>query len=125
LRQALQTVFPEYKWPSTENKTSKSYGYWKELSNQKQFFDQFATKWNIRSPEDWYNVKVTTALQEGGWFINSQYKGSLIKGKFCFKMSLINKLCDLFILSTSGTTTIDFLSATQTRADLPNLNLPY
>jgi hypothetical protein len=55
---------------------------WKDIPNQRFFFDKLAAKLNIQKPEDWYSVQIETVLKEGGTFVNSVYKGSLIRGKF-------------------------------------------
>jgi hypothetical protein len=50
---------------------SRPYGHWSNKQNQKEFFDQLAIKWNIKSPEDWNKVTNEMVLNEGGSFIKS------------------------------------------------------
>jgi hypothetical protein len=71
---ALQAVYPDY------IPTTKPFGYWKDKGNQKKFFDQFAIKWNIQTPEDWNKVTNQMVAKEGGNFIYSYYNGSLQLG---------------------------------------------
>jgi hypothetical protein len=74
---ALCTVYPEHDWKQPKNAPS---GHWKEISNQKLFFDQLAPTLNIQSLEDWQSVNVKTVIEKGGWFITNYYNGSLIQG---------------------------------------------
>jgi hypothetical protein len=60
--------------------TGKPPGYWKDITNQKEFFDQLATKWNIQNLDDWNNVTREMAKKEGGSFIDTYYNGSLKQG---------------------------------------------
>jgi hypothetical protein len=53
---------------------------WKDINNQRSFFDQLAIKLNVKTPEDWSKVMHKTVLQEGGTFVNNYYKGSLLRG---------------------------------------------
>jgi hypothetical protein len=62
---------------------SKPLGYWKDLKNQKAFFDQLAMKWDIKKPEDWNKVTVKMVFMEGGSFIKVYYNSSLQKGTNC------------------------------------------
>jgi hypothetical protein len=49
---------------------------------QKDFFDQLAIKWNIKTPEDWTKISSIQVLNEkGGEFVNLFYNGSLQQGK--------------------------------------------
>src|SRR4051812_22787243 len=53
-------------------------GYWKSLSNQRQFFDELSHKLNLNGLECWY--KITTDeihSRGGGGLLNSVYGGSL------------------------------------------------
>jgi hypothetical protein len=70
---------PEYKEPNN------SVGYWKDVQNQKEFFDRLAVKWNIQKPEDWNKVTATMVLKEGGRFIKKNYP-SLKQGTNIYRM---------------------------------------
>jgi hypothetical protein len=59
----------------------KPVGYWNNVAHQREFFQKLEAKWNIKSQNDWYQVKLTNVLKEGGYFINSIYNGSLLQGK--------------------------------------------
>jgi hypothetical protein len=58
----------------------KPQGYWKDMANQRLFFDQLAHKLNIQKPEDWAAVSSKTILDEGGAFVNRYYKSSVVNG---------------------------------------------
>jgi hypothetical protein len=76
---ALQSVYPEH---SKIWKEYKGKGYWKDLQNQRAFFDSLAVKLNIQKPEDWYNIQGSSLWKEkGGHFIKNHYNSSLIAGK--------------------------------------------
>jgi hypothetical protein len=49
------------------------------LQNQKVFFEQLATKLNVRKPEDWLQITSKRVVQEGGRFIKQYYNGSVVK----------------------------------------------
>jgi hypothetical protein len=74
---ALQAIYPEAQqiWQTYTHR-----GFWKNVKNQRDFFDQLATKWNIQKPEDWVRVTTAMVLKKGGNFINSLYNGSLVRG---------------------------------------------
>jgi hypothetical protein len=55
-------------------------GHWKNIDNQRKFFDDLATKLDIRTPEDWSRVSKETFLQHGGSFVYTHYKGSFQRG---------------------------------------------
>ena len=82
---ALRTLYPEHQeiW-----KEYRPLGYWKDLDNQRAFFDALAIKLNIHKPEDWYRVTRKTVIQEGGYFV-PQYYGSVTKGNFYSLTTLI------------------------------------
>jgi hypothetical protein len=71
---ALQAVYPDYV------PTGKFNGYWKDIKNQKAFFDKLAIKWNIQKPNDWNHVTWSMVIKEGGSFIINYYHGSLKRG---------------------------------------------
>ena len=73
---ALRTIYPDHTWT---NASHKSFGYWKDLNNQRKFFDDLAVKLHITKPEDWYSVSTKTLLEHDGSFIKTYY-GSLIQG---------------------------------------------
>jgi hypothetical protein len=75
---ALKSVYPEHNWKDIRE--VKEGGYWNNVRNQRQFFDQLAQKLNIQSPEGWYSLTSTKVQKMGGWFIGSHHKGSLISG---------------------------------------------
>jgi hypothetical protein len=48
---ALETVYGEYQW--IPYKFTLGHGYWTDISNQKEYFEYVAQKFNIQQPEDW------------------------------------------------------------------------
>jgi hypothetical protein len=80
---AIQELFPEYKGLWQEDKR----GSWKDITDQRKFFEQLAIKLNIQKPEDWLNVQCKTILKEGGSFVNHYYKSSVIKGMIIFLLT--------------------------------------
>jgi hypothetical protein len=71
---ALQAIYPDYV------PEAKPHGYWKDKSNQKNFFDELAIKWNIQKTDDWKSVTKEMVRKEGGSFIRRYYNGSLQQG---------------------------------------------
>jgi hypothetical protein len=55
---------------------------WKDVHNQRTFFDQLAVKLNIKNPQDWFNVTLRTIQNEGAYFVTRYYNSSLIQGKY-------------------------------------------
>jgi hypothetical protein len=95
LFEAIQAVYPEHNFQSTEAthqwktwknklpdrpKELKPHGYWSDVRNQRTFFDGLAKKLNIRHLDDWYRVTHKTIVEEGGNFIRHHYNGRLIQG---------------------------------------------
>jgi hypothetical protein len=76
-------AYPEYEhiWQVSPSKEYQRHGFWKDKRNQRMFFHQLASKWNLRTLDDWYKVKSATVVNEGGTFINNYYGGSIHKGK--------------------------------------------
>jgi hypothetical protein len=58
----------------------KPSGYWKDVKNQRNFFDELGVKLNIKEPQDWFRVTRKIIWKEGGYFINNHYNSSVIKG---------------------------------------------
>jgi hypothetical protein len=78
---ALQAAYPEYQWHSKRKENKKPAGYWNNKQNQREFFDKLAVALNITDPTDWHKVGMDIIHSEGGSFVNTHYKGSLIRGK--------------------------------------------
>jgi hypothetical protein len=74
----LQAIYPDRQWISSDYKPR---GYWKDLSNQRLFFDELAVKLNIQKPEDWKKVTFETVKKEGGHFVKAYYSTSVMRGK--------------------------------------------
>ncbi len=81
LVKALSTVYPEYDWKA-EGFTKLNLGFWKDIHNQREFFDGLEREWGIEKKEDWYQIDKATAVQrvnQLGVLLNQFYRGSLIK----------------------------------------------
>jgi hypothetical protein len=74
---ALSVCYPEHSFQFGR----KRVGHWKDITNQRAFFDQLASKLNIHKLEDWCHVNVKTVVQQGGSFVFYHYNGSLLRGK--------------------------------------------
>jgi hypothetical protein len=72
----LLAIYPEHAdvWRSIVPR-----GYWKDVQNQRHFFDQLAKKLNIQQPENWDKVTLKTVLSEGGTFVNAYYNSSVVQ----------------------------------------------
>jgi hypothetical protein len=86
---ALQASYPEHDhvWEdiavvghSRIQQRNKPHGYWNDINNQRQFFDQLAEKLGVQRLEDWYEVDHSIVLKEGP-FISKQYNRSVLRGK--------------------------------------------
>jgi hypothetical protein len=51
----------------------KPHGYWKDIKNQRVFFDDLATKLNIQTPIEWLQVTRKKVTEEGGSFLFNYY----------------------------------------------------
>jgi hypothetical protein len=61
----LSELYPEVEWhPWKFNHLPKD--YWKDVSNQKQFFEYCKEQLKIREPEDWYNINLSDVRKLGG-----------------------------------------------------------
>jgi hypothetical protein len=77
----LERVYPEHEQVWAQHKSKhKVTGYWKDVKNQRSFFDQLAIKLNVKQPEDWLNV-TSEVLKESKGFVNTYYNGSVVQGK--------------------------------------------
>jgi hypothetical protein len=76
---ALQAVYPEHQAVWQQH---RGHGYWQSIQNQRSFFDALAVKLDIKSPEEWMKVSVTSVIESGGYFLNTYYDGSLVKGSY-------------------------------------------
>lgn len=51
--------------------------YWQSLDNRKKFLEEFATKFNIKNPQDWGRITTSQVCEAGGVSLLSMYHGSL------------------------------------------------
>eukprot|EP01027_Heterolobosea_sp_BB2_P009730 GEZU01014328.1.p1 GENE.GEZU01014328.1~~GEZU01014328.1.p1 ORF type:complete len:409 (-),score=52.61 GEZU01014328.1:123-1349(-) len=56
LMQALSAVYPEHEWLPWRFSTSPP-GFWKDLNNQRRFFDWAARQLHISNLDQWYSVR--------------------------------------------------------------------
>jgi hypothetical protein len=79
----LKAIYPEHsdvwkKGPATQYKPR---GFWKDKENQRVFFDQLGVKLNIQQPEEWLKVTRERVLKEGGKFVDTYFRSSVVQGK--------------------------------------------
>jgi hypothetical protein len=79
--EALQAIYPEHQHIWKNWKQHKPHKYWKSIENQRLFFDQLANKFGVVRPEDWYRVTGRMVMEEGGHFLSTNYKSSIVRGK--------------------------------------------
>ena len=73
---ALQTIYPEHKWMLWRF-SKKPTGFWKDMFNQKQFFDWLGGELGYKGMDDWYNItKEDIVLHGGGGLLNGYYNDS-------------------------------------------------
>jgi hypothetical protein len=67
-------IYPEHQdiWKYDPYQTD-----WKDVKNQRAFFDNLATKLNIQRPQDWNRISTKRVVKEGGYFMKYYYRGSL------------------------------------------------
>jgi len=75
--ETLKAIYPEITWYPWQFKNETTPEFWKELANQKLFFDWFGEKFNLQTPEDWYEVTKDEIIENGGKLLLQQYDGSL------------------------------------------------
>jgi hypothetical protein len=57
---------------------------WKDVRNQRYFFEELGKELNIKNIEDWKNVQAKMVRSKGGNFINAYYNGSVSKGEIIY-----------------------------------------
>jgi len=75
--EAVKTIYPEYYWKPWMFKFAND-DVWRDLDNQKNFFDELATKLNIRNWRDWYEHSENDIIRFGGGGILSHHNQSLM-----------------------------------------------
>jgi hypothetical protein len=69
-------LYPEHTW-----KEVIPAGHWKDVVNQRRFFDKLGITLGIKNLDDWSNVAVKTVLShQGSSFIVAYYGSSLMRG---------------------------------------------
>ena len=61
----LKEMYPNHEWKATDF-TRAPRLYWKDIKNQREFFDDLAKKFNITNPKDWSNVSYRDVVNAGG-----------------------------------------------------------
>jgi hypothetical protein len=69
-------VFPEIKWPMWRFDPMPK-DYWKDISNQKFFFDWVAEKLNFKSNDDWSGITYEKLCEMGGKGLLREYSNSI------------------------------------------------
>jgi len=76
----LANCFPELKIIVPDKpKYATHYGYWKEISNQRNFLNSISKKFNIENIEDWKFVSTELVKKMGGSGFLRYFNGSLLK----------------------------------------------
>jgi len=75
----VMNVFPTVEWKKWKFHEEKPSGYWKDLKNQRDFFDDLAKKLKIEKQEDWYSVQSKQISQNGGAGLLNRYTNSPYK----------------------------------------------
>lgn len=79
LPRALKQVYPEIVAEETIQR-----GFWKDKRNQKDFLDQIAKEFQIKSPLDWKRVKSKDITDRGGSGFLNYYQRSVTSPRLLF-----------------------------------------
>src|SRR4051794_31423331 len=71
--QALQHVYPNYKWLFWRFTGSTHLGFWQKQENRQEFFDWLGTQLGCEDMDDWYNVTQEDIHKYGGHGLLSTY----------------------------------------------------
>ena len=87
LYSTLKSIYPNYEWiPWKFQQTPKN--FWSNIENQRKYFHWLSNQLNIKSNEDWYNIKleqidsilwITLITKLLRWFIIFSIKINLSK----------------------------------------------
>ena len=76
LQHALKSIYPNYEWIPWKFQTSKN--FWSNIENQRKYFNWLSNQLNIKSNEDWYNIKIEQIISlYSSSLLNKYYDGSL------------------------------------------------
>jgi hypothetical protein len=69
----------EIKWKKEwfKNLPYNTYGYWKDMKNQRSFFDNLGKKLNVKTPSDWANFPFRVIIENQGGYLSFLYRGSM------------------------------------------------
>src|SRR5436190_910135 len=74
--QALQHVYPNYKWLFWRFTGSTHLGFWQKQENRQEFFDWLGTQLGLKKMDDWYNVTREDIYKRGGYtLLHNLYSG--------------------------------------------------
>jgi hypothetical protein len=65
LHKALADTYPEHHWHAWMFKRVPK-GGWDDKTTHRQFFDWLGSALFIKSPKDWYSIKLTQIKEHGG-----------------------------------------------------------
>lgn len=65
LIETLKVNYPEQSWDLSKFEHIQK-GFWSNIQNQREFFDQLGQKLQIREPEDWLQLRVADVNKMGG-----------------------------------------------------------
>ena len=76
LAKALKNVYPEKEWNNFEFSTVPK-NFWNSHENKRNFLDMVASKLNIKTTKDWYNVTLNDIKEFGGRRLLDIHQNSL------------------------------------------------
>ena len=67
--------------------------YWQDQRNQRNFLDFLSNQFDIKKPSDWYNIKTSQFIENGGKSLLNYHNSSLISAlKFAYPGFLILRI---------------------------------
>lgn len=70
-KDAVEECFPDIGGISLKTRPKD---YWKDIQNQRQFFNDLGKKLNIENVDDWNQVSSSTIMEHRGWWIFNEYR---------------------------------------------------
>ena len=74
----IQNLYPNHNWEVSKF-SNPSESYWADKKIQREFFDKLAKKFEIKEWEDWYQIKASDVVKNGGTTIVSIHGGSVFR----------------------------------------------
>src|SRR5688572_3840282 len=78
LVKALLNIYPDYNWKVWKFDVIPK-GFWKDMTNQRNFFDWVGGELNVKTKEDWYKINSRDVTRKRDHkLLRKYYKDSLI-----------------------------------------------